>query len=453
MQATTQAAAAEPVFPDMVEVHGVPTPAAPHSIEATGIDRSFLCDLVLKAAQRVPHCTTKWMAEQVCLPIPVTEEILQQLKEDKFIEMLGTEGPFNNRYAITNRGHERTQRMQMICGYSGPAPVSLDAYAAMIHYHHSHMPEVSLGDVQKALASLVLPEEDVLTAALAVMSHRSLFLFGPSGNGKTSMAYLLHEVFQGEVWMPHAIAVGNHVIRVFDAQAHHVSEFRPAQPWKIDQRWVRIRRPLIVAGGEMTMDTLELSYSAVQGFYEAPLHLKSNCGTFVIDDFGRQRADPTAILNRWIIPLEHGYDFLLFQTGLKIKVPFQQMLIVSTNLEPDKVTDPAFLRRMGYRLQMATPTPERYREIFHQYAARWGAEVPPGLMEWLFERYRAEGRELRGCEPRDLIGRVRDVCQLRGQPMQLDREVLEIAWASYFGTKRSGTSSLNGAANGVNHSA
>lgn len=454
MQATTEKpVAGDPVFPDMIEIEGIAAPAAPFGVDGTGIERGFLSDLVLKIAQRVPHFTTRWMAEQVCLPIPVTEELLQQLKEDKFVEMLGVEGPFNNRYAITNRGHERVQRMQVICGYSGPAPVSLEAYAAMIHFHHSHMPEVTLTDVQAALATLVLPEEDVLTAALAVMSHRSLFLFGPSGNGKTSMAYLLHEVFQGEIWIPYAIAVGNHVIRLFDAQSHQTAEFHPPQPWKIDQRWVRIRRPLIVAGGEMTMDTLELSHSPGQGYYEAPLHLKSNCGTFVIDDFGRQRADPTAILNRWIIPLEHGYDFLLFQTGLKIKVPFQQMLIVSTNLEPDKVTDPAFLRRMGYRLQMATPTPERYAEIFCKYAARWKAEVPDGLVDWLMKRYHAEGRELRGCEPRDLVNRARDVCQLRRQPMQLNQDVLEIAWASYFGTKRSVSAGGNGVANGVPHHA
>src|SRR5271156_2060442 len=219
MQATSDRPAdAGPVFPDMIDIQEVAAPAAPLGVEATGVDRAFLCDLALKIAQRVPHFTSRWMAEQICLPIPVTEELLQELKEDKFVEILGLEGPFNNRYALTNRGHERVERMRTVCGYSGPAPVSLEAYAAMVHYHHSNMSEVALTDVQAALASLVLPEEDVLTAALAVMSHRSLFLFGPSGNGKTSMAYMLHDVFQGEVWIPYAIAVGNHVIRLFDAQ-------------------------------------------------------------------------------------------------------------------------------------------------------------------------------------------------------------------------------------------
>jgi hypothetical protein len=313
------------VFPDMIEVQGVPAPAAPRDVESTGLDRDFLSDLTLKTLQRVPHCTTKWTAEQMRLPIPVAEDLLQQLKEEKLVEMLGLEGPFNHRYAITNRGHERVLRIQPMSGYAGPAPVSLEAYAAMTHFHHSHLPEVTLEQVQTVLADLVLPPEDLLTAALAVMSHRSLFLFGPSGNGKTSMACLLHEVFQGDIWVPHAIAVGNQVIRLFDPQMHQEADFQAPQAWKVDQRWVRIRRPLLIAGGEMTIESLELSYSPALGLYEAPLHLKSNCGTFVIDDFGRQRVDPTALLNRWIIPLEHGYDYLVFPTGVKIKVPLQQI--------------------------------------------------------------------------------------------------------------------------------
>ncbi|MBV9123028.1 MAG: ATP-binding protein [Planctomycetes bacterium] len=424
------------VFPDMIEVQGIPTPAAPRDVESTGLDRGFLSDLTLKTVQRVPHCTTKWTAEQMRLPIPVAEDLLQQLKEEKLVEMLGLEGPFNHRYAITNRGHERVLRIQPMSGYAGPAPVSLEAYGAMTHFHHSHLPEVTLEQVKTVLADLVLPPDDLLTAALAVMSHRSLFLFGPSGNGKTSMACLLHDVFQGDIWVPHAIAVGSQVIRLFDPQMHQEAAFTAPQAWKVDQRWVRIRRPLIIAGGEMTIESLELCYSPAQGLYEAPLHLKSNCGTFVIDDFGRQRVDPTALLNRWIIPLEHGYDYLVFPTGVKIKVPFQQMLVVSTNLEPKQVTDPAFLRRMGYRLHMAPPTPERYQDIFRKHASRWGMELPPDLMGRLLERYRLEGRELRGCEPRDLVGRVRDICQLRRRPMEFNDEVFDVAWTSYFGTKR-----------------
>jgi predicted ATPase with chaperone activity len=395
-----------------------------------------LCDLALKTAHALPRCTTKWIAGQMHLPVSLVEELLEQMAKDHLLEVLGQEGPFNRRYTVSGRGHERALRLLNISGYVGPAPVSLEAYSALIYLQHSQFPEVSLQEVQQALGDLVLPADDIMTAALAFMSQRSLFVFGPPGNGKTSLARLLHNVVERDLWIPHAICVGSEVIRLFDTQIHQRASFSPPQPWKVDQRWVRIRRPFIVAGGEMTIESLEMAYSSTRGYYEAPLHIKSNGGTFMIDDLGRQRVEPSALLNRWIIPLEHGFDYFSLHSGHKIKVPFQQMLLVATNLEPERVMDPAFLRRMGYRVHLATPGPERYREIFEKYAARWHAEVPSGLVDRLLERYRSEGRELRGCEPRDLIGRAQDICQLRRTPLELNDELLDLAWTSYFGTKR-----------------
>ena len=180
-----------------------------------------------------------------------------------------------------------------------------------------------------------------------------------------------HNVVERDLWVPHSICIGGEVIRLFDTQVHQRASFSPPQPWKLDQRWVRIRRPFVVAGGEMTIESLEMAYSSSRGSYEAPLHIKSNGGTFMIDDLGRQRIEPSALLNRWIIPLEHGFDYFSLHSGHKIKVPFQQMLIVATNLDPERVMDPAFLRRMGYRVHLSTPGPERYQEIFHKYASRW----------------------------------------------------------------------------------
>jgi predicted ATPase with chaperone activity len=421
----------------MIEQDGVLVPQAPTDIASTGIDHEILLDLALKLAHTAGHSTTQWIAGQMRMPVSlVEEELLQPMTSDRLLEVLGQEGPFNRRYAVSLRGRERALQLLNMCGYIGPAPVTVELYRAMLRLHQSQVAEPTFDAVRAALSDLVLPPEDVLTAALAVVSQRSLFLFGPAGNGKTSIARLLHDALVGELWIPHAISVGNDVIRLFDPYIHHESEFSPPQPWKIDQRWVRVRRPLVVAGGEMTIESLELSYSPHAGFYEAPLHMKANGGLFMIDDLGRQRVDSTALLNRWIIPMEHGYDFLALQSGIKIKVPFQQMLIVATNLDPDKVMDPAFLRRMGYRIHVVTPSPERYREIFDGYAARCKVEVPSGLVDRLLERYRKEGRELRGCEPRDLISRTRDICRLRRQPMELNDELLDLAWCSYFGTKR-----------------
>jgi hypothetical protein len=183
----------------------------------------------------------------------------------------------------------------------------------------------------------------------------------------------------------------------------------------------------------MTLDSFDLIYSPSLRYYEAPLHVKANGGTFLIDDFGRQRVDPHELLNRWIIPLENRIDYLTLHTGMKIQVPFLQLLIIATNLDPERVTDPAFLRRIGYRLFLAPPSPERYHEIFRRYAERHGITVPPGLVARLLERYATEGRELRGCEPRDLIERARDICRFTGRPLELDDDVMALAWAGYFG--------------------
>ena len=183
----------------------------------------------------------------------------------------------------------------------------------------------------------------------------------------------------------------------------------------------------------MTLDSFDLTYSPALRYYEAPLHLKANGGTYLIDDFGRQRVDPHELLNRWIVPLEHRIDYLTLHTGQKIQVPFRVMLIIATNLDIGAITDPAFLRRMGYRLHVGSPTPERYAVIFERYAARRGLVVPPGMVGRLLERYRATGRELRSCEPRDLIERAEDICRFRGLPLELTDEVVDLAWAGYFG--------------------
>jgi hypothetical protein len=183
----------------------------------------------------------------------------------------------------------------------------------------------------------------------------------------------------------------------------------------------------------MTLESFDLTYSPALRYYEAPFHLKANGGTFLIDDFGRQRVDPHVLLNRWIIPLESRIDYLTLHTGMKIQVPFLPLLIIATNLDPAQVTDPAFLRRMGYRLFLAPPSPDRYREIFDRYAERHGLPVQPGLVERLLERYASEGRELRGCEPRDLIERARDICRYTGRPLEINDDIMSLAWTGYFG--------------------
>jgi hypothetical protein len=410
-------------------------PGAPSTIRETGMDASILQDLALKSAYTATQFTTEWAARRLRLPQLLVGEILEQLSGDMLLDVLGQAGPFAFRYSISQRGRERAARLLEVSGYVGPAPVSLDSYNAALAWQIARFPKVSHERITAALAGMVVSIEVAHLAGLAVSSGRSLFLFGPPGNGKSSLGRALHEALSGDLWIPHCIEIGGGVIQLFDPHCHQPVEVEAVQSRAIDKRWIKIRRPLIIAGGEMTIDSLDLTYIPSLRSYEAPLHLKANGGTFLIDDFGRQRVDPHQLLNRWIIPLEHRIDYLTLRTGQKIQVPLMQMLIIATNLDLESVTDPAFLRRMGYRLFLDKPSPELYARIFEDYAARCGLALQPGLVGRLIDRYEVEGRELRCCEPHDLVERSREVCAFNGRPEELNEEVLDTAWTGYFGNK------------------
>jgi hypothetical protein len=420
-------------LPEMVALGEGLGPAVPSDLQAVGIDPGILADLALKASYTTPSFNTEWTAQRLHLPRGVTSELLEGLREDRCLEILSDAGPFGYRYGTTQRGRERAARLLEISGYVGPAPVSLAAYTAMLEWQMARLPEVTPEHLADSLADLVLPENAELLAGLAASSGRSLFLYGPPGNGKTTLGCALNDALEGDLWIPHCIGIDSNIIRIFDPQFHRPADEPASASRAIDARWVRIDRPHIVVGGEMTLASFDLTYSASMRYYEAPMHVKANGGTFLIDDFGRQRVDPHDLLNRWIVPLEHRIDYLTLITGQKIQMPFEMMLVIATNLDLGEVTDPAFLRRMGYRLYLGAPTPDLYARIFERYADRRGAALPPGLVTRLLERYRTTGRELRSCEPRDLIERAADICRYLGRPLKLDDDVLNLAWIGYFG--------------------
>jgi predicted ATPase with chaperone activity len=406
-------------------------PRTPLKVEDTQLDFGFLADLALKTVYADANCATERAAEKLKLSMPVTEELLQHLYREKFIEIRGLLSFGNNRYGMLDRGWQRAQQLLDMNGYIGPAPVSLQAYREMVLRQSAARDPIQPAAVQSAMSGLVLPESTVQTLGLVANSRRSLFMTGPSGNGKTTIATALHGAQHGEIWIPHAIEVDGQVIKVFDQHNHQAVPVTGAD--RYDERWIRIRRPIVIVGGEMTIETMDLIYSNTARFYEAPFQIKSNGGTLVIDDFGRQRVDPHDLLNRWIVPLEGRIDYLTLHTGKKIEVPFEQLLIFATNLDPSDLVDDAFLRRMGYRLYINTPDRDMYSTIFEQFVRNSGLDYDPKRLEFVFRLYDADKRSLRGCEPRDLIQRCIDLCRYENRPMALTDELLHLAWKNYFG--------------------
>ena len=431
----TTVSSSGPRQPRMIELESGWAPEVPAELPTGAINPEVFSDLALKLAYMEPTFTTERVVQVLCLPLSIVTEIMEQLSKDQLVEVLGPDGPFNYRYTASVRGRERATRLLEISSYVGPAPVLLEEYVSSFEWQFARLPEVSPERVTDSLSDLVLPEQAVEVIGLALSSSRSLFIHGPPGSGKTSVGRRIHEAFEGNLWIPHCIGIEGHIIRLFDPRFHKRAPvvMSREEPNKVDQRWVCIERPFVVVGGELTLEDLDLSYDSGLGYHEAPLHLKANGGTFLLDDCGCQPVEPHRLLNRWIIPLEYQVDHLTLRTGQKLEVPFRQMLVISTNLDPDVVMTPALLRRMGYRIYLGAPTPESYERIFANYAARCEVEVPDGLVETLIRRYEAEQRPLSSCEPRDLIERSRHICSYREQPLELNEAILDLAWRSYFG--------------------
>ena len=405
-------------------------PAPPATVDDSGLDFGFLADLALKTVYADTSCTTERAAERLALPLPIVDLLLQHLYRERLIEIRETFASQNRRYAMLDRGWERVRRLLDLNAYIGAAPVSLDAYTAMVRHQEEQRAAVTPAAVRAACTDLVLPDSTLQMLGVAANSRRSLFITGAPGNGKTSIARALHQALGGEIWIPRAIEVDGHIINVFDAH-NHAPVDPPAIPY--DQRWIKIRRPLVVVGGELTIESMDLSYDPSVKFYEAPFQVKSNGGTLLIDDFGRQRVQPRDLFNRWIIPLENRVDYLTLHTGKKIQVPFEQLLIFASNLDSADFAEEAFLRRLGYRLTANSPNPETYGRIFQGCVEALGLRYDPRHVDALLARYAREQREMRSCQPRDLVDRCADICRYENRPLILNGELLERAWLYYFG--------------------
>jgi predicted ATPase with chaperone activity len=377
------------------------------------------------------------VAEQVRLPFLLVDELLWRLKNDQLVVHRGS-APMNDyQYQLTDMGRERARRYAQTCSYFGSAPVALDEYIAAVQMQSLTSQHPSFEAVESAFEGLLLNRKMLDRLGPAINSGRGLFLYGYPGNGKTSIAERVTRAFGQHIWIPRAIGVDGEIIRLYDPVNHVEVPMEPGSgihdARKIDKRWVRIVRPTIVAGGELTMSALEVTVNTSTGICEAPLQLKSNCGTLVIDDFGRQRMRVEELLNRWIVPLERRVDFLNLPNGKKINVPFDQLIVFSTNLEPRELVDEAFLRRIPYKIEVIDPTEEEFRELFRILAPQMGFEYLDGPVEHLMQtHYKRLSRPFRFCQPRDLLLQVRNYCLYRNLPLELTNEYFDHACQNYF---------------------
>jgi len=412
-------------------------PVEPASFDDAGLADSEVEALILKLLLARGDAAGRDIANHVKLPFVLVDQLLREMKSEQLVVHRGA-APMNDfQYQLSDLGRERGRRYSQHCTYFGSAPVSLKDYIASVRAQSLTNQHPTAEDLHRAFEGLVLSKNMLDRLGPAVNSGRGLFLFGPPGNGKSSIAERITAAFGREIWIPRAIGVDGEIVRLYDPVNHEEMPLEPGtgllDSRKIDRRWTRIRRPTIVAGGELTMSQLEVSSNTSTGISEAPLQLKSNCGTLVIDDFGRQRMRIDELLNRWIVPLEKRHDFLNLPNGKKIEVPFDQLVVFSTNLEPRELVDEAFLRRIPYKIEIADPSEEEFRQLFESIAPKLGVAYRRPVVDYLIAtHYQKANRPFRFCHPRDLLLQVRNYCQYHGCSPEMTNEHFDRAVENYF---------------------
>jgi len=410
----------------------------PCTLADTGLSRNFLAELIAKHLYNAGVLTMRQLSERIALAGPVLDDLILFLRGEAYVEVRGAVDDNGLRYALTDRGRALALDSLNKSGYTGRAPVPLDEYIRIVKAQALHERVVSQEHMQHVFADMILKKGLLEQLGPAMHSGRPIFVYGPAGSGKTYVASRLANLFDDSILVPHAIAIGETVIQLFDPVYHKrvddaVDPAHMMLDHGHDPRYLHCYRPMVMTGGELTLDMLELTYDAGTRQYHAPLQLKANNGVCMIDDLGRQRVQPVDLLNRWIVPMEERRDFLALGSGEHFPVPFQVVLIFSTNLDPLELADEAFLRRLGYKIRFEYLDADEFIAIWRQVCAARQIEFDADLVKGLIDRhYAIEKKPMLPCHPRDLIGLAQDLARYHGKGNTITGDDLDAAWGNYF---------------------